>query len=62
MHKMWCGKPCKNCKHPCQLDEEIYCSPDCENLGPNGEMDPIKCRACDAYIASIEDSEREEKI
>jgi hypothetical protein len=54
MHKDWCGKPCSFCEHPCTLDETIYCSPDCENLGPNGEMDYSKCKDCDAYYFSMQ--------
>lgn len=42
-HKNWCGKPCCDCKKPCELDETISCSPDCENLTPDGK---IKIKAC----------------
>lgn len=49
MHEEWCGKECGECKNPCALDESIPCSPDCENLGKNGETYPDGvCKGCDA--------------
>lgn len=48
MHKDWCGKPCCDCKNPCNLDESISCSPDCEFLGKNGEHMHHECQDCDA--------------
>ena len=48
MHKDWCGKPCADCKSPCELDESIPCSPDCVNLGLNGETNCDECMKCDA--------------
>lgn len=51
MHKAWCGKSCADCQTPCRLDEMLYCSPDCECLGLNGEMDDPRCKNCDAYLA-----------
>ena len=59
MHKNWCGKPCGECKNPCRLDEELYCSPDCPCLGKDGEMDDPECKECDAYKAWLEDMEME---
>lgn len=61
-HREWCGKPCSECKNPCRLDESIPCSPDCENLLPDGDPDPEKCKGCDAYeeykiMMGIEDEE-----
>lgn len=53
MHKDWCGKPCADCKHPCRLDNDIPCSPDCENLGANGETDCHECQKCDAKEKEI---------
>lgn len=49
-HKLWCGKPCCDCEHPCKLDEQIPCSPDCPNLNPDGSRKVAKCKAdgCDA--------------
>lgn len=55
MHSEWCGKACAECKHPCRLDQEIYCSPDCPCLGADGEMDAPECVTCDAYRAAQED-------
>lgn len=51
MHKDWCGCDCSWCDHPCSLDNSLYCSPDCEFLGKNGEMDSDACKVCDCYIA-----------
>lgn len=51
MHRLWCGKPCGECEHPCELDESMYCSPECECLGADGEMDNPDCKNCDAYLA-----------
>lgn len=48
MHKLWCGKPCCDCEHPCFLDEQISCSPDCPELGPEGETDSEVCKNCDS--------------
>ncbi len=48
MHRDWCGKSCCECEHPCKLDEEIPCSPDCDFLGENGETTHEACRSCDA--------------
>ena len=48
-HAEWCGKPCSECASPCKLDESIPCSPDCENLRPDGTADPEKCRGCAVY-------------
>lgn len=47
-HMDWCGKPCCECKHRCELDESIPCSPDCENLSIYGEF-THKCADCDVY-------------
>jgi len=49
-HMDWCGKPCGECLNPCKLDESIPCSPDCENLLPDGTPETTKCREaeCDA--------------
>jgi hypothetical protein len=51
-HKLWRGKECCDCEHPCKLDEQIPCSPDCENLNPNGSRKVAKCKAarCDAFL------------
>lgn len=54
MHKEWCGKNCSECETSCDLDMAIYCSPDCEYLGKNGEMNAQECKKCDAYIAAQE--------
>lgn len=53
-HNDWCGKPCAVCEHPCKLDESMPCSPDCDNLGPNGELrlDCVGCAA--AYDLEID--------
>lgn len=50
-HELWCGKPCWKCNYPCKLDRSSPCSPDCENLNPDGTPDKEKCMAegCDAY-------------
>lgn len=58
MYKKWCGESCECCQHPCVYDEMLYCSPDCENLGENGEMNSPECKTCDAYIAYQEDLKR----
>lgn len=50
MHKDWCGKPCCDCKNPCNLDESIPCSPDCKFLGANGEHTSSACQDCDALL------------
>lgn len=55
MHKDWCGKPCSACKNPCALDEQIPCSPDCSNLGENGETNSVDCKGCDAIIRDDEE-------
>lgn len=55
MHKEWCGKKCENCRTSCSLDEELYCSPDCEFLGEDGEMNFQTCHDCDAWKALRED-------
>ncbi len=47
-HKKWCGNPCFKCESPCNLDQNILCSPDCSNLSPDGKMDTT-CTDCDAY-------------
>lgn len=49
-HELWCGKPCCDCTAPCKLDTLIPCSPDCENLKPNGSRNVKDCNAsgCDA--------------
>ena len=54
MHKEWCGSACSECEHPCELDEMIFCSPDCPNLGEDGEFTEA-CEGCDAYTAFIEE-------
>ncbi|KNZ70313.1 hypothetical protein Tfer_0873 [Thermincola ferriacetica] len=48
-HKDWCGEDCSICKTSCGLDEAIPCSPDCDNLGPNGETNSEECQNCDAF-------------
>lgn len=50
-HKLWCGKACCDCEHPCKLDESIPCSPDCEALNSNGTRNVAKCKesGCDAF-------------
>jgi hypothetical protein len=51
-HKDWCGKPCGECKKPCKLDEEIPCSPNCENLNNDGTRKIKSCQEsrCDAVV------------
>lgn len=63
-HKNWCGKPCAECQNPCWLDYALPCSPDCKNLGQDGEPDPEKCRGCDAYeeYCIMIDEEEEEEL
>lgn len=53
-HRNWCGKPCCDCQHPCSLDAQIPCSPDCENLKKDGSIEPYLCKDCDAYVAYME--------
>lgn len=48
MHKDWCGRPCSECSNPCDLDESMPCSPDCECLGEHGEHCSGECQECDA--------------
>lgn len=50
-HKDWCNKPCSECTTSCRLDESMPCSPDCENLNPDGSRRIKKCKeaGCDAY-------------
>lgn len=48
MHKDWCGNPCSECANPCELDRTIFCSPDCEYLGADGEHTHLECQECDA--------------
>jgi len=57
MHRLWCGKACCECAHPCKLDEKISCSPDCEFLGANGETDSEECKQCDANPARVRQAE-----
>lgn len=47
----WCGKPCGSCDSSCALDEEMLCSPDCENLNPDGIRNGAACNlcGCDAF-------------
>lgn len=54
-HNLWCGNPCCDCLQPCRLDEQIPCSPDCENLNQDGSRIDAKCRAikCDAALIKI---------
>ena len=49
-HKDWCGKPCSDCETSCGLDESMPCSPDCENLLPDGTPNREDCLriGCDA--------------
>jgi hypothetical protein len=48
-HPGWCGKPCSECSNPCELDESIPCSPDCEELdSKTGEPCGEVCKTCDA--------------
>ena len=49
-HADWCGKPCAECEASCSLDESMPCSPDCENLNPDGTRKTTLCREakCDA--------------
>lgn len=53
----WCGKPCGACDSSCALDEQLPCSPDCENLNPNGTRNIVACSlsGCDAYEVNIGD-------
>lgn len=48
-HAEWCGKPCCECINPCWIDQMLPCSPDCENLQPDGTADQEKCRGCEVY-------------
>jgi len=50
-HIDWCGSPCSDCTDPCNLDEEMPCSPDCELLNEDGSRDVEQClkSKCDAY-------------
>ena len=64
-HRDWCGRDCGECENPCALDESMLCGPNCENLSPDGEPDPVKCKGCDAYkeyciMFDIEEEEDEE--
>lgn len=38
-----CKQKCSECKKDCSLDQQIPCSPDCENLTEDGK---IKIRGC----------------
>jgi len=51
-HKDWCGRPCSDCQNHCRLDEEIPCSPDCENLNEDGSRETESCKGaeCDAIV------------
>ncbi len=62
MHKDWCGRSCGECEHPCALDRDSYCSPDCEHLGEDGEMSSPHCKECDAYLAYKEAEENFERM
>lgn len=53
MHNAWCGKNCADCSDPCMIDKKLFCSPDCECLGANGEMSAPECKTCDAYLAYL---------
>ncbi len=55
MHKNWCKRKCSECTEVCGLDESLYCSPDCEHLGQNGEMSSAECSDCDAHMAKLQD-------
>ena len=51
----WCGKPCSSCNSSCTLDKQIPCSPNCENLNPDGTRNAAACGfgGCDAYELNI---------
>lgn len=51
----WCGMPCGDCTSSCALDERMPCSPDCENLNPDGTRNIAACvlDGCDAYEFNI---------
>lgn len=61
-HENWCGKRCASCVKRCPLDWELYCSPDCPNLHPDGTMDEENCVDCDAYKAYKMDSYYSEQL
>ena len=60
-HINWCGNPCADCVDVCTLDESIPCSPDCENLFPDGSYNIAKCinSGCDAIMMNHESYEQE---
>jgi len=52
-HPNHCGKcePCYECKTSCELDKNIPCSPDCEEINSvTGEPDGEACKDCDAIF------------
>jgi len=69
-HTLWCGKPCAYCateEHvDCIIDNEIPCSPDCENLDGDDIMvekcisdrcDEIGYMLADKSLAKMSDDE-----
>lgn len=48
-HINWCGERCADCTKICGLDESMPCSPDCENLSPDGIPNTVECQKCDAF-------------
>ena len=54
MHKDWCGQKCSECTKNCNLDNKLFCSPDCPNLGPKGGMHSKECYKCDSFKAKQE--------
>lgn len=54
LNRPWCNNgKCSECESLCHLDEEIPCSPDCENLTSTGKRIISKCieAGCDAIIS-----------
>ena len=45
-HKDWCGRSCGECETGCEIDRNIICFLNCENLNPDGNRAKEKC--CEA--------------
>lgn len=57
MHRDWCGAVCADCEKSgsCYADLSSYCSPDCPNIGPDGEFTEA-CNGC-SILAEFEDDD-----
>lgn len=56
LDRKWCNNgECAECISRCSLDERIPCSPDCNNVTPEGKILISKCMesGCDAFYCLL---------